>query len=96
MEKGSYGSYALHFESLLEACIPSLESFAPTMTKLRSGQEKWVAAAAPDDAADQSNPYMSPSQATQKQQETPQCDKTRFSTLQPSIDMTGIRNERWQ
>ena len=30
------------------------------------------------------------------QQETPQCDKTRFSTLQPSIDMTGIRNERWQ
>jgi len=30
------------------------------------------------------------------QQETPQCDETRFSTLQPSIDMTGIRNERWQ
>jgi len=29
-------------------------------------------------------------------QETPQCDETRFSTLQPSIDMTGIRNERWQ
>jgi len=27
-------------------------------------------------------------------QETPQCDETRFSTLQPSIDMTGIRNER--
>jgi len=22
--------------------------------------------------------------------------KTRFSTIQPSIDMTGIRNERWQ
>jgi len=22
-------------------------------------------------------------------QETPQCDKTRFSTIQPSIDMTG-------
>ena len=30
------------------------------------------------------------------QQETPQCDETRFSTLQPSIDMTGIKNERWQ
>ena len=29
-------------------------------------------------------------------QETPQCDETRFSTLQPSIDMTGIRNEGWQ
>jgi len=28
-------------------------------------------------------------------QETPQCDETRFSTLQPSIDMTGIKNERW-
>jgi len=26
-------------------------------------------------------------------QETPQCDETRFSTIQPSIDMTGIRNE---
>jgi len=24
-------------------------------------------------------------------QETPQCDETRFSTIQPSIDMTGIR-----
>ena len=31
-----------------------------------------------------------------KKQEMPQCDKTRFSTLQPSIDMTGIKNERWQ
>jgi len=30
------------------------------------------------------------------QQETPQSDKTRFSTIQPSIDMTGIRHERWQ
>jgi len=29
-------------------------------------------------------------------QETPQCDETRFSTIQPSIDMTEIRNERWQ
>jgi len=27
-------------------------------------------------------------------QETTQCDETRFSTIQPSIDMTGIRNER--
>ena len=30
------------------------------------------------------------------QQETPQCNETRFSTIQPSINMTGIRNERWQ
>jgi len=29
-------------------------------------------------------------------QETPQCDETRFKTIQPSIDVTGIRNERWQ
>jgi len=29
-------------------------------------------------------------------QKVPQCDKTRFSTIQPSIDVTGIRNERWQ
>jgi len=29
-------------------------------------------------------------------QEAPQCDETRFSTIQPSIDVTGIRNERWQ
>jgi len=29
-------------------------------------------------------------------QETPQCDETRFSTIQPSIYVTGIRNERWQ
>jgi len=26
----------------------------------------------------------------------PQWDKTRFSTIQPSIDVTGIRKERWQ
>ena len=26
----------------------------------------------------------------------PQCDETRFSTIQPSIYVTGIRNERWQ
>jgi len=29
-------------------------------------------------------------------QEASQCDETRFSTIQPSIDVTGIRNERWQ
>jgi len=29
-------------------------------------------------------------------QEAAQCDKTRFSMIQPSIDVTGIRNERWQ
>jgi len=29
-------------------------------------------------------------------QETLQCDETRFSTIQPSIDMTGKGNERWQ
>jgi len=46
-------------ESLPEACIPSLESFGPMMTKLRSGQRK-------PDAADQSNTYTSPFQATQQ------------------------------
>jgi len=25
-------------------------------------------------------------------QDAPQCDETRFSTIQPSIDVTGIRN----
>jgi len=30
-----------------------------------------------------------------KKQETPQCDETRFSTIQPSIDVTGI-NKRAQ
>jgi len=29
-------------------------------------------------------------------QEKRQCDKTRISTIQPSVDMTGIRNETWQ
>jgi len=29
-------------------------------------------------------------------QEAPQCEETRFSTIQPSINVTGIRNERWQ
>jgi len=27
-------------------------------------------------------------------QAAPQCDETRFSTIQPSSDVTGIRNER--
>jgi len=31
-----------------------------------------------------------------REQETPECDETWFSTIQPSIDVTGIRNERWQ
>ena len=42
MKKGtkqSYGSCALHFESLPETCIPSMESFEPSVTKLCSGQE---------------------------------------------------------
>ena len=47
---------------IAKICISSLESFGPIMTKLRSRQEKWDAAA----ASDQSNPYMSPGQATQK------------------------------
>jgi len=28
-------------------------------------------------------------------QEAPQCDETRLSTIQPSIDVTEIRNESW-
>ena len=43
----------------IETCIPSLEWFGPTVTKLCSGQRN------PDDT-DESNPYMSPFQATQK------------------------------
>jgi hypothetical protein len=35
----SYGSCALHFELLQETCTPSLESFEPMVTKLRSRQE---------------------------------------------------------
>jgi len=48
---------SLHFESLPEACIPSLESFGHMMTKLRSGQGKRDAEADTDadDAADKSN-----------------------------------------
>jgi len=30
---------AMHFESLPEACIPSLESFGPMIAMLRTGQE---------------------------------------------------------
>jgi len=37
-ERWSYGSCALHFELLPEACIISLESFGPMMTKLCLGQ----------------------------------------------------------
>jgi len=29
------------------------------------------------------------------EQEAPECDEIRFSTIKPSIDVTGIRNERW-
>jgi len=29
-------------------------------------------------------------------QEAPQCDETRFSMIQPRIDVTVIRNEKWQ
>jgi len=36
------------------------------MTKLHSGQRELDSADDDDDDADQSNPYMSPSQATQK------------------------------
>jgi len=45
---------------------------------------------------DKMNKTREPKISFKNKQETPQCDKTRFSTLQPSIDMTGIRNERWQ
>jgi len=56
----SYDSCALHFESLPEACIPSLESFGPMMKKLRSGQGKRDDADtdANADSADQNNTYM--------------------------------------
>ena len=58
----------MHFESLPESCIPTLESFEPMVTKLRFGQgnpdaDTDAAAAA---TADDSNPYMSHCQATQK------------------------------
>jgi len=35
----SYGFCALHFESLPETCIPSMESFEHMVTKLCSGQD---------------------------------------------------------
>ena len=52
----------------IETCIPSLEWFGPTVTKLCSGQGNPDADADTADAvtADRSNPYMSPLQATQK------------------------------
>jgi len=61
----SYSSCALHFASLPETCIPSLESFGPMMTKLRSGQGKRDDADADTDAdtdadadaSDQSNSF---------------------------------------
>jgi len=62
----------MHFEPLPEACIPSLESFGHMVTKLRSGQgnpDAATDAAAADATADQSNLYMSPSQATQNVRE---------------------------
>jgi len=63
-QRYNYGSCAMHFESLPETCIPSLESFRPMMTKLCCGQGKRDDADA--DAVDQSNTYTSPFQATQK------------------------------
>jgi len=33
---------------------------------------------------------------TKKEQKAPQCDNPGFLTIQPSIDVTGVRNERWQ
>ena len=53
-----------------ETCIPSLESFGPTVIKLHSGQGNPDAAAydtADAATADESNPCMLPSQATQKE-----------------------------
>jgi len=47
------------FKSLQETCILSLESFGPMVVKKLSGQGN-------PDAAHESNPYMSASQATQK------------------------------
>ena len=52
------------FKSLQETCIISLESFEPMVTKLCFGHGKRDT----DDAADQSNTYMSPFQATQQQE----------------------------
>ena len=50
----------------IETCIPSLEWFGPTVTKLCSGQgnpdadDDDTADDTATDAADESNPYMSP------------------------------------
>ena len=38
-KRNNVGSWAQLFESLQGTCIPSLESFEPMVTKLRSGQE---------------------------------------------------------
>ena len=49
----------------IETCIPSLEWFGPTVTKLCSVQGN-PDAADDDNTADESNHYMSPFQAKQK------------------------------
>jgi hypothetical protein len=57
----STGSCALHFGFLKEACIPSLKSIRLKVTELCTGQALGDADAdADNDAADKSNPYMSP------------------------------------
>jgi len=38
-EKGSYGSCAMHLESLTETCIPNLKPFEHMVTMLRLGLE---------------------------------------------------------
>jgi len=54
--------------ALPETCIPGLGSFGPSGTQLRSGKGNPDADTDATDATadDESNPYMSPSQATQK------------------------------
>jgi len=59
MEQGGV-TVLVHCTSSQETWKPRLESFEPMVTKLRSGQGNL------DNAEDQSNPYMSPSQANQK------------------------------
>ena len=61
----------MHFESLLETCIPSLEWIGHTVTKICAGEGNLDAASDDDDydtadavTADESNPYMSLFQAT--------------------------------
>ena len=57
---------AMHFESLPETDILSLEEFKSTVTKLLSGRGNMDADANDAATADLSTPYMSPSEATQK------------------------------